>query len=197
MATTMRAASAFPQRPRAHQRAGFTTIELLVAVTVGALLLGLTIPSMSAMLQTQKTVSLVNVFVASLHLARSEAIKRNGRTVVCKSADGLQCTTAGGWDQGWIVFHDTNNNAQYDADEWVAQQQGPAGTGLRLRGNTPVAHYVSYTAHGRARLTSGAFQVGTFTLCPTAGAAGANVRKIILGGPGRPRIDKGVAADCV
>ena len=197
MASTM-CTPPFVSHPRAAPRPphGFSLVELMVVGTLSAILLAITVPSMGAMLNTQKTTSLTNAFLTTLHLARSEAIKRNGRAVVCKSDDNQLCTTTGGWEQGWILFHDTNNNAERDTDELLVLQQGPAPAGMRLRGNTPVANYVSYSASGTAKLTSGAFQAGTFTLCPAAVGSGADVRLVVLGGPGRPRVQKGTAADC-
>lgn len=195
MATTM----ARPERSRipASQQAarGFSLLELLVTAAIASLLMAVTLPAMTGMLDTQRRISAINSFVSSLHLARGEAIKRNGRAVLCKSANGEQCTRAGRWEQGWILFHDSNNNASWDPGELLLQRQGPLGKRVRLSGNSPVAHYVSYSATGSAKLVSGAFQAGTFTLCPEDGAAG-DVRKIILSGTGRPRTAKGVAADC-
>ena len=197
MASTMGTHTASLSRTTTpHRASAFTLVELLVTTSVAAVLLAIMAPSMSAMLNAQKASSITNTFLASLHLARSEAIKRNGRAVVCKSADSLQCNSAGGWEQGWIVFHDVNNNARLDTDELVVLQQGAAPTGFRLGGNTPVAAYVSYSASGTAKLLSGAFQAGTFTLCPAAAGSAGDVRRIVLGGPGRPRVQKGTATDC-
>lgn len=176
---------------------GFSLVELLVVTAISAVLVSIAMPSIGAMLVAQKSASTTNRFLASLHLARGEAIKRNGRVVMCKSSDGAQCTTSGGWEQGWLLFHDRNNNAWWEADEPVIQQQVGTADGLHLSGNAPVASYVSYAPTGRARLVSGAFQAGTFTLCPTGwGSGGDAVRKIILGGPGRPRLQPGTVADC-
>jgi type IV fimbrial biogenesis protein FimT len=183
-------------RPCVSTRRGFTLVELLVVAAIASALMMMAIPAMTGMLDTQRRIAAVNRFVASLHLARGEAIKRNGRAVVCKSATGEQCTQAGSWEQGWIVFHDANNNASLDAGEWLLQHQGPLGGRLRLSGNLPVAHYVSYSANGSAKRTTGAFQAGTFTLCPQSGGAD-NIRKIVLSGTGRPRTVNGEASDCL
>lgn len=171
-------------------------MDLLLVMAITATLLALAMPSIGAMLTAQKSAAITNRFLSSLHLARGEAIKRHGRVVMCKSADSLHCTTRGGWEQGWLLFHDRNNNAWLDADDELIQQQLGTADGLRLTGNAPVASYVSYGATGRARLVSGAFQAGTFTLCPAGWGGGDAVRKIILGGPGRPRLQPGVAQDC-
>lgn len=176
-------------------RNGFTFIELLVTTAIASVLMAVVIPGMTGMLDTQRRISTVNSLLYSLHMARSEAIKRNGRAVVCKSASGEQCAAGGGWEQGWIVFHDANNNASVDVDEPVLQHQAPLGDRLRLTGNQPVARYVSYSALGTAKKVSGAFQAGTFTLCPVAGLPGT-ARKVVLSRTGRPRTVKGVRADC-
>lgn len=174
---------------------GYSLLELLVVLTVGAILLSIAVPSMTGMLNTQRSTSLANSFLSSLNLARIEAIKRNARAVLCKSADGLSCAGSGGWEQGWILFHDANNNAALDHGEQVIEQQGAVSQGLRLTGNTPVADYVSYSASGSAKLISGAFQAGTFTLCLVP-VSGADVRQIVLSSTGRARFRRGSASDC-
>jgi len=175
---------------------GLSLVELLLNVTVGTVLTALTIPAMTGMLKTQKVTSTTNSLFFGLNLARNEAIKRNARAVLCKSANGLTCAVVGGWEQGWILFHDPNNNAVLDEGEEVVQQQGPAAAGIRFRGNLPVTNYVSFTSTGSAKLTSGAFQAGTFTLCMEA-TESANVRQIVLAGTGRVRTQKGSANDCL
>ena len=181
--------------PRTTSQHGFTLVELLAGLAVGSLLMSLTVPAMTGMLNTQKAISSTNALFAGLNLARSEAIKRNARVVLCKTANGVTCTASGGWEQGWILFHDRNNNAVLDAGEEVVRHQGPASAGIRLRGNFPVANYVSYTPTGTAKLISGAFQAGTFTLCVESSAS-VDVRQIVLSGTGRARAQKGAASDC-
>ena len=75
---------------------GYSLLELLVVLTVGAILLSIAVPSMTGILNTQRSTSLANSFFSSLNLARNEAIKRNARAVLCKSADGLSCADSGG-----------------------------------------------------------------------------------------------------
>jgi len=175
---------------------GFTLIELMVVLALGIVLMSLTVPAMTGMLNSQRVASLGSAFLASLNLARNEAIKRNARAVVCKSAAGVSCAASGGWEQGWIVFHDINNNAALDINEPVIEQQGAAAPGLSLSGNTPVANYVSYTASGSAKLIDGRFQSGTFTLCLDP-VSSPDVRQIALPKTGRARIKKGTASDCM
>ncbi len=176
-------------------QAGYSLVELLVVLTLAAVLFGVAMPAMTAMINSQRSLALASALLSSLNMARAEAIKRNGRAVLCKSTTGAACTSAGGWEQGWIVFHDANNNAALDAGEQLIEQKGAVAPGLTLTGNTPVANYVSFSASGSAKLVSGAFQAGTFTVCLVPPSA-TDVRQLILSSTGRPRARKGAVADC-
>ncbi|MFN3545069.1 MAG: GspH/FimT family pseudopilin [Thiobacillus sp.] len=173
---------------------GFTLIECLVAVGVMAILATVAVPASSKLLLTHRLTSDANTFLAAVHLARSEAIKRNRRVVVCKSASGENCAPAGRWDQGWLVFDDRNNNAVVDEGEEVLRRGPPLRGGLLMTGNPPVAAYISYTPLGLTKKTSGAFQAGTITLCR---AGGGEARRIVIGITGRPRVQKATVASCV
>jgi type IV fimbrial biogenesis protein FimT len=58
---------------------GFTIVELLVGLTVLAVLIGLGAPAMSSYLQTSKMQSVAASYYAGVQLARAEAIRRNTR----------------------------------------------------------------------------------------------------------------------
>ena len=172
---------------RAFNR-GFTLIELLVAMSVLAILVTVAIPAYSNMLTSHRLTTQANDFLGALHFARSEAIKRNGRVVVCKSSSGESCADSGDWQQGWIVFEDANNNASLDDAEALLRRRQALDAGF-------VMTYVSYTPLGLTKKTSGAFQAGTITLCPPDGSAG-EARQVVVSITGRPRINKAAATSC-
>jgi len=175
--------------------AGFTLIELMVVVALVALLLSLAAPAFKGVINSMRLTTAVNALFTSLLLARSEAIKRNGRAVVCKTVSGEACVTTGGWQQGWIVFHDANNNAWRDVGEpIVSHQQATAGS-ILLTGNSPLVSYVSYTPMGQTAYASGAFQAGTLTVC-VASASSQEARQIIISSSGRPRTVRTTVARC-
>lgn len=168
---------------------GTTLVELLVALAIAAILLTTAIPGFASLIQSSRLTGATNDLLASLHLARSEAIKRNARAVICMSADGSSCATSGDWHQGWMVFHDADNNAKRDEDEALIQVRPPLPAGISVSGNDPVARYVSYAPTGATRLVSGAFQAGRLTLCGKLTSAKA-ARQIVISSTGRARTVK-------
>ena len=150
---------------------------------------------MTATVRSVQLSSASNDLLAGLLMARSEAIKRNGRVVLCKSADGISCAGTGGWEQGWIVFHDGNNNGTRDGGEEIIQRAQALSADLRVTGNLNVARYVSYAPTGATRLVGGGFQAGTITLCRQS-AEGGEARQIVLSSSGRPRVQKTLVGAC-
>ncbi|HXD42081.1 MAG TPA: GspH/FimT family pseudopilin [Ramlibacter sp.] len=168
---------------------------MLVVMLIAAVLVTIAIPSMAAIIKSIKLSTASSAFVSYLHLARSEAIKRNSRVVLCKSADGRECSASGGWEQGLIVFHDANNNGTLDAGEAVIVRAEALPSTLKLVGNLNVSRYVSFAPTGATKLIGGGFQAGTLTLCQESVSAGEG-RQIVLNAVGRPRVQKVLLNAC-
>lgn len=134
--------------------------------------------------------------LTTMTLARSEAIKRNSPVVLCKSVNGQACAAAGGWEQGWITFHDRNHNASIDAGEDIIQKTEALGLDVHFTGNLHVARYISFSAIGAPRTIGGAFQAGTLTAC-RRDAGKTTVRQVTLSATGRARLSKADAAECL
>jgi type IV fimbrial biogenesis protein FimT len=175
---------------------GLTLIELLSVLAIASILLGAGIPSFSGLIRSTKLTNSANDLFASLITARSEAAKRHARVALCKSADGVTCAKAGGWEQGWIVFHDANDNGTRDATEQIISRVDPLPADMRVSGNLNVSKYISYAPTGETQLASGAFQAGTITLC-NASSGGEDARQVVLNSVGRPRVQKAHVASCV
>ncbi|MEE7548711.1 prepilin-type N-terminal cleavage/methylation domain-containing protein [Xanthomonas sp. Kuri4-1] len=88
---------------RSTPAGGFTLIELMVAVAVLAITLALAIPSFTSVVNGNRLLAQSNELVASLQLARSEAIRRNAKVVLCPSDDGSSCRSGSAVWTRWIV----------------------------------------------------------------------------------------------
>lgn len=118
------------QTPSPAPARGLTLVELLVTVSLLAVLLSLAAPSMSNALRAWQRDVATRAFVAHLQLARSAAITSSRRVVICASADGLACAGTSDWMQGWMVFVDENADLVPDTGRPVLAVQ-QALTGLR------------------------------------------------------------------
>lgn len=180
----------------AQRHRGASLLELLVVLSVLSVLLGAGAAALDGIGRTMKLSAAANRLLSELYLARSEAIKRNARVVVCRSGDGETCARSGGWEQGWIVFHDRNNNAERDGGEALIRRGEAPAAKFRIIGNETVARYVSFSPFGGTRLTSGAFQAGTFTVCRESPDR-SEARQLIINSVGRPRVKKLEVPDCL
>lgn len=180
-----------PRRAR-----GFTLVELLAVLAIASIMVGIGVPSFNGLIRSSKLTSATNDLFASLLLTRSEAAKRGGRVAMCKSIDGSACAASGGWEQGWIVFQDRNNNGLHDKGEEVVLRVQALSRDLRLSGNMNVAKYVSFTSTGESKLVGGGFQAGTITLCNQS-LLREEARQIVISSSGRPRVQKAQVADCL
>lgn len=178
-----------------HRQRGLTLVELLITMAIAAVLASIAVPSMSAMIASSKLRSGSSAFVSGFNLARSEAIKRGARVVLCKSADGQACAAAGGWEQGWIVFHDANSDGARNDSERLLLRELPLSADLKFSGNLNVANYVAFAPSGIPSLTGGGFQAGTLTVCRLS-LAQSEARQIVLNSVGRPKVHKAMVDSC-
>lgn len=162
---------------------GATLIELVVTIGIAGIITTQVIPEFSRLVQSNHLTTETNRMISALALARSEAIKRGVRVTLCGSTNGTGCDARGSYERGWTVFEDRDNNAQIGEDEAIiATFPGNEYDALTIRGNGPVADYVSYVPSGVSRRITGGFQAGTITLC------GQDIaRKIVISATGRVR----------
>lgn len=76
--------------------AGFTVIELMIALAILSILIGIATPAFKGMVNSQRVKTAAADLHASLLQARSEAVKRNQRVLI-RPASGET------WSDGWLV----------------------------------------------------------------------------------------------
>jgi len=172
--------------PMNRKQTGFTLTELMITLLIAAILLSQAVPSFMTMLKDNHVTTQVNDFVTSLNMARSEAVKRGGRVTVCKSINNTTCTVGGGWEQGWLVFIDDNNDALLSVGEVLLRAHGPLDPGSTLRGVGNVSIYISYVGTGFSQTITGDILNGTLVMCDSRGF-GSDARAIVVGTSGRVR----------
>ena len=169
---------------------GYTLIELLVTVAILSILLAVALPNFQDTIENNVTNSQAKLFMTTLNLARSEAIKRGTNVAICPSNDGLDCD-AGSWSTGWVVFVDVNGDADgatgsIDVGDTIIRVFDALGADSVLTGTT---NFLEYNSLGFSA-TAG---VQTMKLCPSTNNAD-NARSVEIGVSGRGRrIEGGLA----
>ncbi|OOG64889.1 hypothetical protein B0E46_05720 [Rhodanobacter sp. B04] len=84
---------------------GFSLLELMITITVAAILLAVAVPSFRDVIHRNQVSSASNALLASLAYARTEAITRGQLVSMCPSSTGNSCAAGGqAFDSGWLVY---------------------------------------------------------------------------------------------
>ena len=144
---------------------GFTLLELLITIAITAIVVALAAPSFTDVLDDNILLTQTNQFATAINVARSEAVKRNGRVLICKRV-GNQCATsnAANWEDGWIIFADSNDDNIVDSGEEISILD-PLRTGYTLRSENDT-NWLAFSASGKASSDVAATFTGVvFRLC--------------------------------
>jgi type IV fimbrial biogenesis protein FimT len=195
-----------------HRRVhGFTLLELMFSVAIGATLIGIGVPSFQNFVRSSRITSNSNELLTAVYTTRSEAIKRRATTILCFTSDANAALPdcAGDGSQGWVVWVDVANlevpsagdrNGRVDAGEQVIIRHGALPNTLRTR-TQPAGNggYLAYAASGTARpIAAAGTQVIGIVICDDRGNAVVTApdtsaaRGLIFSAAGRPRVTSSV-----
>lgn len=137
---------------------GFTLVEMLVAISIAAILLAVAIPSFQSFIKRNAIENLQTRLATGLTAARSEAAARNMVTTICGSDNGANCVVDK-WSSGWIVFLDLNANGAWDNGEEILQTfQNSNGYFIRFKNEANnTINALSFTSQGFVRNDTRAF----------------------------------------
>lgn len=161
----------------------FTLVELMVTLAVFGILVVMGVPSFTSYTRTNRLATETNSLVGAINYARSEAVKRRSHVTMCQSSDGATCTDSG-WQAGWIVFVNTDNDdpAQVDGGEDVLRFYGAITSDSNLAASDTIGDFLTYTPKGFTTAQ------GEFVLCDASGANSA--RSIEVSRIGRVKLTK-------
>ena len=160
---------------------GFTLIELMVVVTLVAVLSAIAVPGFRTLLLNQRLASSISEFVAALSLARAEALKRS-QTITLTSKAGKD------WNSGWEV------KGAIDGVPTTLRTFNalPAGVTVDPALGSAFNGKVSYDANGFSR-NGDAYLMGCVALKAETGRRSA----VVVSASGRPRVcDPDKKGDC-
>lgn len=135
---------------------GFTLIELVVTITVLAILTGLAAPSLVDFMRRNHVTSQSNEFLGALRLARTTAITRGTVVSICPTLnaalDNPECAASADFSTGYLVYTSKAIDTAYAAgDELIKASQAAPSVSLLAMDDV---HVLSFT--GRGALSAGA-----------------------------------------
>lgn len=145
-------------RPQRRQR-GFTIIELMLTLIVLVILVAIGAPSMRGSIIRNRLVGQSSDLAGDLQLARNEAFRRQQHVVMC-AANTSYTACASDWTVGWIVYVDSNRDAQYTTGEEILRVHQALPTGIAVT-VTPTDVRAYYRTTGMPDATR------SFTICQT------------------------------
>ncbi len=167
------------------RQSGFTLIELMFVIAVVGVLAAAALPAFNDMVRNNQVATASNDFLASLHIARSEAITRNMPVSVCRANAALTAceSTGGSWRNGTLAFADTDGDGVLDTGEEILITGEQMGGRLEMY-STEFGRVITFRSNGRVNLPTGT-DVGQWRLCEP-GSAGV-ISGILVNRTGRPR----------
>ena len=163
-----------------HRRpSGFTLIEAVICLVVGAILLGVAFGTWREASARVRSASVQSAMLASIETASRHALVAGSEVVMCPGNPDSGCSGSYDWSSGWIAFADIDGDRARDSVDTLLRSQGPLDD-----------HVALLTSPGRRRLVfhpdgGNAGSNATFTICDSRGPR--NAATLVLANNGRFR----------
>lgn len=141
---------------------GLTVVELLIILAAIAIVVMISVPSSTMILEHFRLKAASSNLVDSLSMAKEEALMRNSTVKICPSSNGRFCRTDGNWNHGWLVYSDGNGDGTVQEIEFVKAFQAPSQK-VRIVATGAVENIASFTLAGLVPAND--TQEGEFHIC--------------------------------
>lgn len=145
-------------------QSGLTLVEVMITLSVMAILAAISAPSFNGVLASSQQVSTRDELLNTIAFARSEAVTRGTDIIICAKAENSYSCSAStdiktSWQHGWLVFQDSNGDANASNTEILQTFDAPnANIAMNFSGSTAV------TFNHRGRLSNAGTHAARFTL---------------------------------
>lgn len=99
-----------------------TLFELIVCVSIVAIVSSMALPHFHNMLARQESQKIKQYLQQSFQYSKNQARIYRSRIVICASSNGTECQN-NRWSDGFIIFNDQNQNNQVNDTEQVLAHQ--------------------------------------------------------------------------
>ncbi len=143
---------------------GFTFIELFITLIIALIFVTIAIPDLSGQLREGALQKIAGNLTSALNQARSEAIKRDHWVTVCKSADGSVCDTSASWQDGWLMFADSDSDGAKDVGELLIRVYPSINSGFSITASSGnFSNWIAFHPSGSSQGNGGSGD--TFRIC--------------------------------
>ncbi len=143
-----------------HSMKGFTLIEVLVTTALIGVLMALAAPSFSDQIRRYRVDATREDLLASIQLARMEALRQGQLVVMTRRTDCQPTpTTDNDWSCGWRTFVDLDADNTIDTNEPITQSvEAPPGTRV-VKNNVNPATRIVVSRFGQINVLGQAFDI--------------------------------------
>nr|WP_315446315.1 GspH/FimT family pseudopilin [uncultured Pseudomonas sp.] len=166
---------------------GFSLIELLMGLAIGAIVLLLVSPAFATLTESNHRDEAAQSLLYGIRQARTLALTHN-QSVVIHAING-------DWGQGWRIVLDISGKGPGDSSNPLLVERA-IDAKVPIVGNWSVSRYVRFSSLGQPLMPGRAFQAGTLHVCSIHKPVSQH--QIVLAATGRVRLgsDKTEQALC-